>query len=235
MRCEADGGLVAQRPCPASVLAPNSVTTIRRNADEIVDVICDRAGVVGIALLVHAASVRGLHRTAPNDMLRTYAAFLRSIPAEATLPLRYIPAFHKRRDEPLAPTHKECQPSERVRDLSVNCISYNTQHPPKHDGGFPEWLEAFHVHLRAIQASQNTAYTFSDGSLLPNLASKSAAALRTVHGLAQLQARAISCGKATPYDAEMFALAASIGSLTAPGAAEGANHLHFFSDCRSAI
>jgi ribonuclease HI len=186
-------------------------------------------------ILVHAASVPGLHRTTPNDTLRTYAAFLRSTPVTASLPLHDIPAFQKRKDEPFAPTHAECQPGEQVRDLFSDRLHYYTQHPPKQDDGFEEWLETFYARLRAIQDAPDAAYAFSDGSVLPNQASKSAAAFRTFRGQEQLQARAISCGKATPYDAEMIALTAAIGSLTAPGAVEGARHLHFVSDCQSAI
>jgi ribonuclease HI len=82
--------------------------------------------------------------------------------------------------------------------------------------------------------SPNLAYAFTDGSVLPGAASKSAAAFRTFRGHTQILARAISCGKATPYDTEMFALAAAIGALTT-GEASEAEHLHLFTDCLSAI
>jgi ribonuclease HI len=154
--------------------------------------------------------------------------------AQDKLPLHAIPAFRLDDDEPFAPTHKECQPGERVRDLFADRIIRRTQHPPKHGDEFAEWLAAFKARVRDVQNSPTTAYAFTDGSVLPGAASKSAAAFRAYRGRTQFAARTISCGKATPYDAEMFALAAAVGALTGEEAGR-AEHLHLFTDCLSAI
>jgi ribonuclease HI len=185
-------------------------------------------------IVVQAASAADLPRTVPNDTLRTYAAFLRDAPASVSLPLEEIPAAQLDDDEPFAPTHYECAPGERVRDLFAARIHTRVNHPRKGSDDFPGWLEEFRAKLRNIQEEPDTVYAFTDGSVLPGAATRAAAAYRTFRGHAQMRARAISCGKATPYDAEMFALAAAIGALTDP-ATGNASHLHFFTDCTSAI
>jgi hypothetical protein len=77
-------------------------------------------------ILVHASSIPGMRRTVPNDTLRTYAAFLRNIPSRVSLPLHEISAFRLDDDEPFAPTHKECQPGARVRDLFSERVFHHT-------------------------------------------------------------------------------------------------------------
>jgi ribonuclease HI len=185
-------------------------------------------------IIVHATNVSDIPRTAPNETLRTYAAFLRRAPGSVSLPLHEIPNSQLQNDEPFAPTHKECAPGERVRDLFAPQIRFRVGHPHKGSHEFPAWLAEFRERLRKIQMAPDAAYAFTDGSVLPGAASRAAAAFRAFRGRNQLRARAFSCGKATPYDAELFALTAAVGALT--DATQGdALHLHFFTDCISAI
>jgi ribonuclease HI len=124
--------------------------------------------------------------------------------------------------------------TEHVRNLFALSIHLHVDHPKKGSNTFPEWLERLHTNLRDIQDAPDIAYVFTDGSVLPGAAAQAAAAFCAFRGRIQIRARTIACGKATPYNMELIALTAAVGTLTNPSAGD-ARHLHFFTDCVSAI
>ncbi|KZV75258.1 hypothetical protein PENSPDRAFT_571773 [Peniophora sp. CONT] len=67
---------------------------------------------------------------------------------------------------------------------------------------------------------------------MPKQQSRSAAAFRAYRGHTQVAQRAIATGRGTSYDAEMFALTMAIGAVTK---LDNVDHIHIFTDCKSAV
>lgn len=150
-------------------------------------------------------------------------------------PLHHADWMARQSSEDFAPLHNECRPGHRLLDTYSHRIILDLTAPRKASPEFRDWkLEVFIPELTRALAGRFSAVLFTDGSHKLNddghCAGAAWALFRphtpTIHG-------SFGVGTASPYDAEMAALARGIRAAT-DACHPDTRTLHIYVDNRAA-
>lgn len=141
--------------------------------------------------------------------------------------------------------HDECRPGDRIRDLFSHQIYMHkdvvggVKAPPKADrGALDRWVrDKLKPYVAHLEEDPSCILVFTDGSQkrlgLETLNVAAGAAWTVVRNGAARGGR-FGCGKATPYDAEMAALARGLNEAVR-GLPDSVSDIHVFADNQAAL
>lgn len=137
--------------------------------------------------------------------------------------------------EDFAPLHPECRPGDRLRDVHSGRLHTHLTAPPKASPEFVAWRrDSFTPRLRQANAAADALVLFTDGShRVDGSEVRTASAWALFHRGQRVRHGAFAYGRATPYDAEMAALARGI-RVAIDTCSTAILHLHVFVDNRAA-
>lgn len=173
-----------------------------------------------------------------SSALNIVAPFLLHASPERPLyasPLRHADWIARQCNESFDPFNAECQPGNRIRDTHRDRIIMHLQAPKKASKDFRDWKKnVFAPKLEDVLSRNNAVALFTDGSHKDDgRTQKSGAAWAIYLGRHCARRGRFAYGKATPYDAEMAALARGIHEAVSHFP-EQATELHIFVDNRAA-
>lgn len=150
-------------------------------------------------------------------------------------PLHHADWIARQSNEDFAPLHDECAPGQRLLDTHHDRITFVMDAPAKKSKEFKQWKNSiFLPNLRRCLADPSARVLFTDGSHVDDHDGHRTGAAwaffspraPTVHGH-------FGCGRATPYDAEMAALARGIKRAVASCTLD-VRSLHLYVDNKAA-
>ncbi|GJE94756.1 hypothetical protein PsYK624_109280 [Phanerochaete sordida] len=172
---------------------------------------------------------------------------LRGVAArDGVTPMSHIDALGRACTEVFDVLHAECRPGDRVRDAFAGQIVMHmdrvdgVQAPPKaRREELDAWITKYLKPLVAdIESEPSCAMLFTDGSQkrlgVDTLNVSTGAAWAVVRAGTVARTGRFGCGKATPYDAEMAALARGLKEVLR-GISEDVTDVHVFADNQAAL
>lgn len=187
--------------------------------------------------------------TLPNTH-PTRAPLLRSIDSSITpsfpldsspktvTPLTHVRAIIETSNEEFDSLNDECQPGHRVIDNFEDKIFTHFKAPGKKSEDFKSWLTNYFLPtLDKVQEQENNIILFTDGSkrqIIQDDEVATGAAWILMRKLEIIQRGAVAYGQASPFDAEMAALANGIEAACAAAGADD-TQLHIYTDNKAAI
>ncbi|GJE94382.1 hypothetical protein PsYK624_105510 [Phanerochaete sordida] len=157
----------------------------------------------------------------------------------ALTPLGQLAHQAESSNETMALLDDECRPGARLRDQFTDRlhVDLSPDAPPKAQRtAFKEWVHyVFTPRLTAILDEPTNRALFTDGSVTFQDRSVRAGAAWAVYDRHDIKAHgSFGVGRATPYDAEMAALARGTRAATLDVPAD-TKHLHIFTDNKAAV
>lgn len=174
--------------------------------------------------------------SAPNNVMAAFPLATSTASPAHDSPLRHVDWIARLCNEDFHVLHDECHPGRRLRDTYHDRVRICADAPPKGSTEFKDWKRlTFLPLLREILQRQDAVTVFSDGSHSGAAKEHRTGAAWAIYCAGQRAAQgSFGYGKASPFDAEMAALARGLKAAV-QHCNRDTKAIHAFVDNKSAV